>query len=111
MMNINKKEQELVDEVMENFDFVRCHQTMRLLDWRWAIPNNQVPTIERLKTSAMNRIEGAIESAKESKNKNHNNYYFQYSGGLKATVWKNRYGQITNIQLEFILSDWHAGED
>ena len=68
-MNINKKEQELVDEVMENFDFVRCHQTMRMLDWRWAIPNNQVPTIERLKTSAMNRIEGAIESAKESKKK------------------------------------------
>ena len=71
-MNINKKEQELVDEVMENFDFLRCHRTMRMLDWRWAFPNNQVPSLERIKSSALSRIEGAIESAKNSKTKNNN---------------------------------------
>jgi len=30
---------------------------------------------------------------------------------LKATVYKNRYNQITFIKLEFILTEWDAGDD
>ena len=61
--------------------------------------------------SAIKRIEGAIEGIKESKKHSHLESYFSSSGGLKATVWKNRYGQITNIQLDFILTEWNVGED
>ena len=51
------------------------------------------------------------KSSKKSKKHSHLEGYFSLSGGLKATVWKNRYGQITNIQLDFILTEWNVGED
>jgi hypothetical protein len=110
MTQIHKKEYELIDEVIENFDFYRCHRVMKHLKWTWTFDGG-VPTIDRLRESARKRIEGAIEGIKESKKHSHLEGYFSFSGGLKATVWKNRYGQITNIQLDFILTEWNAGED
>ena len=110
MIQIHKKEYELIDEVIENFDFHRCHRVMKHLKWTWTF-DRDVPTIDRLRESARKRIEGAIEGIKKRKKHSHLESYFSSSGGLKATVWKNRYGQITNIQLDFILTEWNVGED
>lgn len=110
MMNINKKEQELVDDVLENFDFKDTHRAMKLLNWKW-VHSMGVPSLNEIRNEASKRIESAIECAKESKNQNHHICYYSSSGGFKASVWKNRYGQITNVQLEFILNEWMAGED
>ena len=112
MMNINKKEQELIDKVLKEFDFNQVHKTMRLLRWEWISPfGYEVPSLEKIKNSANNRIEGAIECSKKVKFKNKDIEYFSSSGGFKASVWKNIYGQITNVQLQFILTEWQAGED
>ena len=111
-MNINKKEQELVDEVFENFDFDEVHKVMKLMKWKWVSHNGfEIPSLERIKSSARARIEGAIECAKNSKRKTKDTEFFSSSGGLKASAWKNSYGQITNIQLQFTLTEWQAGED
>ena len=40
-----------------------------------------------------------------------NEPYGSSSGGLKATVYKNRYNQITFIKLEFVFAEWDAGDD
>lgn len=109
-MTINKKEQELIEEVLEHFDFNKCHEVMEHLDWRWGL-NPEVPTIDRIKESGRDRIMGAIKGIKENKKHHYLEGYFSSSGGLKATVYKNKYGLVTNIILEFVLSDWHAGED
>lgn len=111
-MNINKKEQELIDEIIECFDFNEVHKTMKLMKWKWVSQNGyEIPSLERIKNSAKTRIHDAIDSAKKSNRKNMNIEFFSSSGGLKASVWKNTYGQITNIQLQFILTEWQAGED
>jgi hypothetical protein len=109
-MNINKKEYELVDEVLKHFDFKKCHKVMKQLNWGWGF-DEQIPTVDRLKERGRDRIISAIEGMKESKKHHHLESYFSSSGGLKATVYKNKYGLITNIILEFVLTDWHAGED
>ena len=112
MMNINKREQELIDEVFENFDFDEVHKAMKLMNWKWISYNGyEIPSLERIKSSARARIEGAIECAKNSKRKTKDIEFFSSSGGIKASAWKNIYGQITNIQLQFILKEWQAGED
>ena len=112
MMNINKREQELIDEVFENFDFDEVHKAMKLMNWKWISYNGyEIPSLERIKSSARARIEGAIECAKNSKRKTKEIEFFRLSGGIKASAWKNTYGQITNIQLQFILTEWQAGED
>ena len=113
MMNINKKEQELVNEILECFDFKHTHRAMSLLKWKWvhSLEINKVPSVEEIKKEALNRILSAIEIAKESKDPNPNTNYFSSSGGFRAVAWKNRYGQITNLELLFILDEWMSGDD
>lgn len=113
MMTINNKEQELVDEIMEGFNFRNTHHAMTLLRWRWVHSQemNGIPSLQEIKESARKRIENAIECAKECERPNPERGYFSSSGGFKATVWINRYKQITNIELQFILNEWQAGED
>ena len=112
MMTINKKEQELIDEVIENFDFYKCQLMMEYMGWRWMTHDGyRVPTKYDLIESAKDRIQSAIEGIKEAGRMGLNESYGSSSGGLKATVYKNRYHQITFIKLEFILTEWDAGDD
>ena len=53
----------------------------------------------------------AIEGIKNAGRMGLNEGYSSSSGGLKATVYKNRYNQITFIKLEFVFTEWDAGED
>lgn len=105
MIPLHKKEQDLIDEIIDNFDFKYVEKTMTYLNWGWGF-ENKIPTIEELMSSARQRIINAIEGIKTEKKWHHSHSYMCSSGGLKATVWKNRYNQICHIQLEFILTDW-----
>ena len=105
MLQIHKKEQELIDEILEQFNFAKCKLVMDKLNWTWGF-NNQVPSIQQLKESARDRIESAIEGLKSSKKWTHHQPYMSSSGGLCVHVWKNRYGQICDIKLEFVLTEW-----
>jgi hypothetical protein len=40
-----------------------------------------------------------------------NESYFCSSGGLKGTAWKNRYGHVAGIKLEFVLTEWDSDGD
>ena len=51
----------------------------------------------------------AIKVCKDGES--HKSSYFSSSGGLKATTWKNRYGHIEGIRLEFVLTAWDADGD
>jgi hypothetical protein len=105
MIPLLKIEEELIDEVLEQFNFTKCKSVMDHLRWGWGF-DNQVPTIQELKKSARNRINTAIEGIKSDKTHSYRETYTCSSGGLKASVWKNRYGRISDIQLEFVLTDW-----
>ena len=75
MATINRKEQELIDEVIENFNFEKCYLTMTLLNWTWA-NGLVVPTVEDLKTSALQRILSAINGSKENGRMTLNEVYY-----------------------------------
>jgi hypothetical protein len=63
MIQLHKTEQELIDEILEEFNFEKCKVVMDHLHWTWGF-TNQVPSIQQLKESARNRIESAIEGLK-----------------------------------------------
>ncbi len=58
---ISKEKQELIDEVIDNFDFKIVHGVMTVMNWEW-IRNGQksVPTIEELKAEANFLLEQSI---------------------------------------------------
>ncbi len=96
--------EKMINDVMDNFDFERCHLAMKALDWCWV--GVGVPTVEMLQDSALDRIFSAIKGLSSSNGKlPKNSQYFSQSGGLKATAWRNKRGVVESIRLEFILSE------
>ena len=96
----------LLGDILNEFDFEKVHITMLHLGWLWA--GIGVPSVDELKFSARDRIDDAIKGCLKY---NGDYPYIVSSGGLKATAIKNEYGQIHNVQLEFILTDWDAEID
>lgn len=102
--------EKMIEDVLEHFDFEKCHYVMTKLRWFWF--GRGVPTIEDLKDSARQRLESAIKGATDKKDRLPlNSYYFCSSGGLKATAWRNRYGHLEAINLEFVLTEWDSDGD
>ena len=101
-------ESAMIEDVIENFDFYKCWTVMTLLKWTWGL-NSETPNIDKLKSSAENRLRDAIDLAK--KGESHNMTYYVSSGGLKANAWRNRFRQIEAVSLEFVLTDWQSDGD
>ena len=102
-------EEKLVEDILENFDWNKCVLTMKLLNWRWALLEGEVQEYN-LKSRAVQLMQAAINGVK-SKDVNFHSSYFSSTGGLKATAWKNRFGHVTGLNLEFILTDWESDGD
>ena len=79
---------------------------MKYLNWTW-YPKG-IPTVDNIIFGAREKIESVIKvcllEAKPDEE------YFVSSGGLKATAIKNEYGQITFLQLEFVLTSWEIND-
>lgn len=93
----------MIANILNEFDFIKIHQVMVCLDWQWMY-NNGIPTIDGLRNAARKRIDIAIKGCIGEGTVNIP--YSASSGGLKATVEKNIYGQIDFIELEFVVSSW-----
>lgn len=103
-------EEKMIGEIIQEFDFEKCHKAMTALNWGWFSVG--VPTIDMLKSSAIHRLRSAIDGVKDKENGlSVNETYFSSSGGLKGSAWKNRYGHVTGIKLEFVLTEWDSDGD
>ena len=105
-MTNRDRHQKMMFDILNNFDFEKVHVVMKSLNWTW-YPNG-VPTVDDITFSARERIESVIKAclldAKPSEE------YFVSSGGLKATAIKDDYGQITFLQLEFVVVSWDLND-
>ena len=107
MRPLHKKEQEIIDNILNEFDFEKCHRVMEFLNWTWSY-NPSPPSIHELRSSAKDRFNNAIEGILTAKDHSHHHRYSCSSGGLKPNVWKNKYNQICDAELEFVLTDWSS---
>jgi hypothetical protein len=100
-----------IDDIMDNFDFRRVHQTMEALNWKWATSNG-VPTIDELKDEAKRLLRGAANSRLDDyKNTHWELGIINGTGGFQATAFcdKNK-TRITGLDLKFVVSEWDEGE-
>ena len=109
-MSQHMSEEKMIDDVLRHFDFRKCHNAMESLNWEWF--SRGVPTVEILKESAIERLRSAMKGVKDKENRlSVNEHYFSSSGGLKGTAWKNRYGHVAGIKLEFVIAEWDSDGD
>jgi hypothetical protein len=101
-------EESMINDILENFDWEKCVKTMKALNWTWALVG--FPQVHNLKETAKHLLNSSIQGVKE-KDINFHSSYFSVTGGLKATAWKNRFGQVVGINLEFVVTDWESDGD
>jgi len=88
---MTKTQQDLIDEIMDWFDFESVHKAMVATDWAWW--DTGVPLdVAQVRNKGRKAIKKAITHG-----------YF-YSGGFEATYDKSE----NLLTLKFIMSDWEA---
>jgi hypothetical protein len=94
----------LINDVIEKFEFEKVHIAMTALDWKWIAPNgaitNQsmaVPTIARLKQTATQVLTSSIESG------------FAASGGFVGRY--SNPGEPESFTLSFVLAEDDSWND
>jgi hypothetical protein len=101
--------QDMITEIIEEFDFEKCYKVMLVLDWTWA--GQGIPSIERMKKFATDILNSAINGVLNRENNTKCDVPFMSSsGGFKAIACKNRYGYLDFLKLEFVVTEWEVTE-
>jgi len=82
-----EKKQQMIDEIMDSFEFEKVHKTMVALDWRW-VGVEGVPDILAIRKFARNCLKYAFH------------YGLYGCGGFRATYKEGI------LALEFIVEAW-----
>jgi hypothetical protein len=101
----------MMDDILDNFNFVKCKIAMRGLGWTWAMIPGGYPEVEDMKRTAKYLMEGAIKGCLETKSCRPGETYMNSTGGFKAVAIKNKYGHLEWVQLEFVLTEWESDGD
>lgn len=92
MKNSKKK----IKHILENFDFIKVHDTMALLNWTWTTTGDKVPTVKDLKKTAKNLLKNAKDCYPKQP------YVYAAIGGFEA----DRYDGV--LTLRFVITDWDS---
>jgi hypothetical protein len=96
---------QMIDNIIDEFDFNKVHITVDYLDWKWV---GKHITIDDLKSKARMLLKGAAESRLgEYKDEHWELGIINGTGGFVATAWcdENK-TKIIKLNLEFVLTEW-----
>jgi len=101
---------QMVDEIMEEFNFAKVHKAMVALDWKWAGSEYKIPSIESLRNEAKHLLRGAAESRlTQFKNEHWELGIINSTGGFSATAYCDKdKTKITSLSLQFVVEEWDA---
>jgi hypothetical protein len=97
---ITEHQQDLIDQIMDEFNFERVHSTMKHLNWGWGCPAT-VPSLTELRTYARNMLRSLLLEGHHSTD----------CGGFKAEYFKKSKHWGEQLKLSFTLEYWSAGGD
>ena len=99
-----KAKQELIDEVMDNFDFNRVAKVMEALNWTWHVTLG-VPFEPDIRAQARKMMIQVPEKHQPNMELNVS------TGGLKVIGGYNPMGDLDLISLEFVVAEWVVGSN
>lgn len=94
-----KSKNEMIDNIMDNFDFSRVAKTMLGLNWKWCISvDNEVPQEYDIRKAARKLMNSIPDTCiKDS--------YFTGTGGLQVNAWYEN-TELVLMELTFIVAEW-----
>jgi len=99
---------QMIDDIMDNFDFNRVQSAMEALDWQWA--GEEVPSIDRLRETAVYLLKGASRlRLGEYLDSYWEEGIINGTGGFQATAYCDEAKtKIIVLDLKFILTEWDS---
>jgi hypothetical protein len=96
---------QIIDDIMDNFDFDKVQTAMEALDWQWA--GKGVPSIKQLKETAVYLLKSAAELRLEDYLESHwEQGIINSTGGFQATAYCDATKtKIIALDLKFILEE------
>jgi hypothetical protein len=99
----------MVDDILNEFDFEKVHDTMVALDWKWASTHPSVPSIRDLKDTARQLLIKVYQLRKDDYNNTHPEVPVQVAtGGFRAIALCNEDGVVDFLKLEFTVAEWEC---
>ena len=97
--------EQMIEDIMDNFDFKEVQRAMDLLDWQW---RGEYVTMTMLREQAEKLLRGAMESRLGSfRHESHEVGIVNGTGGLEAKAWCDETKtKIVALDLKFVLSSW-----
>ena len=102
-----KIREQLISEIVENFNWEKTHKAMRLLEWQWVntITDDGVPTIGNLMVTAVRLLQDAYDGAMKEKET-----YHCGTGGFQAIAHVED-KELYRLELKFVLTEWDVDID
>ena len=99
----------MVDDILNEFDFDKVHDTMVALDWKWASTQPSVPSIRDLKDTARHLLISVYNLRKNEYQETQPEVPVQVAtGGFRAIALSNDDGEIDFLKLEFVITEWEV---
>ena len=102
--------EEMINGIMENFEWKRVQEVMDYLDWQW---RGEYVTVAMLKESAESLLRGAMSSRLgEFIDESDEVGIANSTGGLEAKAWCDEDKEnIVRLELKFVLGSWDESID
>jgi len=99
----------LIDQIMDNFDFHKVHRVMKMLNWKWAYSDSEtgIPEEYELRKFARNELNRALAGVMDG----HKEYQTS-CGGFEAYAkrWSpeelDEDKPYIQLILKFVVADW-----
>ena len=98
---------DMIKEIIDEFDFGRVETVMDALDWQW---RGETPTLDDLYEEAKRLLRGAAKSRLgDFKDTHHDVAIINGCGGFEAKAWCNEdKTKITGLDLAFVVESWDS---
>ena len=97
---MKKSREQLIEEIIECFDWERVQDTMQKLDWTWASSEGETPSIGKLISTASRLLRDAYDGAEKDQST-----YLAGTGGFEAVCHVDVDGMY-RLGLRFVVTSW-----
>ena len=98
---MKKSREQLIDEIVENFNWDKVYRTMDALGWTWVDSEGETPSIGRLITTATRLLRDAYDGAVKEQET-----YLSGTGGFEAVCFVDGEDGIYRLELRFVVTSW-----
>jgi hypothetical protein len=98
---------DMIKDIIDEFDFGRVETVMDALDWKW---RGETPTIDDLYEEAKRLLRGAAKSRLgDFKDTHHDVAIINGCGGFEAKAWCDEdKTKIIGLDLAFVVTSWDS---